>query len=121
GKGPVTAAIVDAYGTASEPKRSEASVAFEAPLLRPPDGLAVEVTDRAARNVRLRWSPVQGAKEYLVFRSSAGSESKTLDPVAAPEALDSVPPGAQSVLYFVQARVAPGVASAKSVPITVSF
>jgi len=121
GTGPATVAVVDAFGNASESRQSEASVAFIAPRVEPPAGLAATVVDRDHRRVRLSWQAVAGAKEYLVFRSVPSGASRTLAPVAATEVFDLVPEAETSAVYFVQARLGPGVSSAKSVPVTIAF
>ena len=121
GEEPATVALYNAYGDASEPRKSDSRVAFQAPRLDRPSGLAAEILDPATRRVRVRWEPIRGATEYLVARATTSGALKTFDPTAATELEDRLPPDASSAQYFVQARSAPGATSPKSLPVSVTF
>ncbi|HKE00989.1 MAG TPA: hypothetical protein VKE69_08270 [Planctomycetota bacterium] len=120
GEAPATVALYDAYGAASEPRKSDAKVAFQAPRLDAPSGLVAEILDPATRRVRVRWQPTRGASEYLVARTTTTRPLKNFDRITSTEIEDLLPPDASSANYFVTARSAPGVNSGKS-SVSVSF
>jgi hypothetical protein len=121
GDGPAVATLYDAFGRASEPRRTEAAWQIRSPRLDPPAGVKAELSNARSRRVRVRWEPVPGASGYLIARLGGGAPV-TLEPTDRLEIEEVVPAGSTEVAYVVSARSAAGTVGPPSaaVPVSVS-